>query len=213
MPSPRAARSTRQAWRDPRLAVGIVLVSLSVLLGATLLAGADDRVAVLAAGKHLAAGERLDRSALTTVHVGFASPEAADRYLPADADVAEGAVLRRPVTAGELLPRAALDLETEAALLELPLTVESTRVPSSVAAGSTVDVWAAPGRDGVTSGAEGAARRLLTAAPVLSASRRASTSLGLTQVVVGVPDDRVEISAVVRRLDPSTLLIVGRSGG
>src|SRR3954447_17822468 len=106
--SPPVVRSRRPGWRDPRLAVGLVLVCLSVLLGARLFATADDTVAVLAARNPLVAGQQVSAADLTTVRVRFGSAQAADLYLPADAALPEGTVLRRDVGAGELLPRAGL---------------------------------------------------------------------------------------------------------
>ena len=135
----------------------------------------------------------------------------ADRYLAGDPTAVEGAVLVRPVGQGELVPRAALGSGGEG-LVELPLSVEPGRVPSSVRAGSVVDVWATPASDGPS-----AAEKVLTAVPVLAASRGAGAVSGTRQVVVGVPgDDEDLLSRVVGRLGrPPTeaaVLVVARSG-
>ncbi len=53
---PRATRSRRPGWRNPRLLLGIVLVAGSVVLGARLLAAADDTVAVWAVAADLPTG-------------------------------------------------------------------------------------------------------------------------------------------------------------
>ena len=45
---PAALRGQRPAWRDPRLWIGIVLVAASVVVGARVLAAADDTVQVWA---------------------------------------------------------------------------------------------------------------------------------------------------------------------
>ena len=41
---PRATRSRRPGWRNPRLLIGLALVAGSVLVGARLVAAADDTV-------------------------------------------------------------------------------------------------------------------------------------------------------------------------
>ena len=45
-PAPAVRRLRSSRWRDPRLAVGVVLVAASVVVGARVLAAADDTVAV-----------------------------------------------------------------------------------------------------------------------------------------------------------------------
>lgn len=205
--SPAAIRARRPSWRDPRLVVGLALVCISVLVGARVLAASDDTVAVLAARDSLVAGQRLDADDLTQVRLRFASDEDADRYLAAGEQLAEGAVLLRPIGPGELVPRAALSTEPDG-LVEVPLSVDPGRVPASVRAGSVVDVWVAG--DG-----EGSRRseRLLSEVSVLSVSRAGGLGAGgLRQVVVGVPsDDESAVDQVVGRLDGS-LVVVRRPG-
>ena len=85
--APTGSRGVRRAAHDrpdlegPRLAVGVVIVAACALLGARLLGGADDSVAVWAVRTDLAEGAALDPGALEPQEVRFASPEAADRYL------------------------------------------------------------------------------------------------------------------------------------
>lgn len=215
--SPPAVRARRASWRDPRLAVGVVLVCLSVVVGARVLASADDTVAVLAAGASLVAGQQLAPGDLTEVRLRFGSEEDADRYLPAGEELPAGTVLLRPIGPGELVPRSALGTK-EGGLVELPLSVDPGRVPASVRAGSVVDVWVT-GDSGDDSGGDGGGgdggrtERLLTDVPVLSVSRAVGLgSGGLRQVVVGIPaDDQDELGDVVGRLHGS-LLVVRRPG-
>ncbi len=206
--SPPATRSRRRSWRDPRLAVGLALVCLSVLVGARVLASADDTVAVLAARDDLAAGQRVGVDDLTEVRLRFGSDEDADRYLSAGAEIPAGAVLLRPVGAGELVPRTAVSTD-RGGLVELPLSVDPGRVPASVRPGSVVDVWVTG--DGERSG--GATKQLLTDVPVLSVSRTGGLSAaGFRQVVVGIPSEEADaLGDVVGRLHGS-LLVVGHPG-
>lgn len=207
MTSPAAVRARRPSWRDPRLAVGLTLVCVSVLVGARVLASADDTVAVLAAGGDLVAGQTLSAEELTEVRVRFTSDEDADRYLAAGDELPEGAVLLRPVGPGELVPRTALSTEA-GGHVEVPLSLDPGRVPASVRAGSVVDVW-------VTAGEEGGRRseKLLAEVPVLSVSRAGGLgSGGMRQVVVGIPSgDESEVDQVIARLGRS-LVVVRRPG-
>jgi hypothetical protein len=215
--SPPALRARRPSWRDPRLAVGLLLVFVSVLVGARVLATSDDTVAVLAARDTLVAGQRITAADLTEVRLRFTSDQDADRYLSSDQPLPDGAVLLRPVGPGELVPRTAVSTDAEG-LVELPLAVDPGRVPASVRAGSLVDVWVTPG-DAPLGEPEGAAaggadsgdgtERLLGAVPVLSVSRTSGLgSGGLKQVVVGVPAaEEGAVRRVVAKLQGSLLLV------
>jgi Flp pilus assembly protein CpaB len=210
--SPPAVRPSRTAWRDPRLALGLLLVCGCVLVGARVLARADETVAVLAARAPLAAGEQVSAEDLVSERLRFGSSRDADRYLPAAADLGSDTVLLRPVGAGELVPRAALGTAGDDALVELPLSLEPGRVPASVTVGSTVDVWVSspPARGRSSAPAE----RLLSGVPVLAASRPSSAGTGGTaQVVVGVPvGDQRGVAEVVSRSSDGSLLLVRRPG-
>jgi Flp pilus assembly protein CpaB len=212
--SPAATRvPSRPAWRDPRLLVGVLLVCASVVVGARVLASADDTVPVLVASRPLAAGERLEAGDADSLRVRFADAEDADRYLPADAGVA-GSVLLRPVGAGELVPRAALGPPGDAGQVAVPLPVDATRVPGAVRAGSVVDVWAGPDEQAAAQGATGRTRRLLRGAPVLSVDRPDGLGPGtVVQVVVGIPQDDADgVARAVAGLSGASLLLVARDG-
>lgn len=206
-PSPAATRARRPSWRDPRLAVGLALVCISVLVGARVLASADDTVAVLAAHDSLVAGQRVSAEDFSEVRLRFTSEEDADRYLEAGEQLPRGAVLLRPIGPGELVPRTAVSTEQDG-LVEVPLAVDPGRVPGSVRPGSVVDVW-------VTGDAEGSRRsdQLLTEVPVLAVSRAAGLGAGgMRQVVVGIPSgDESAVDEVVARSN-GALVIVRRPG-
>lgn len=207
--SPPARRHRRPSWRDPRLLVGLALVSGSVLLGARLLAAADDTVQVWAAEGHLAAGDALVAADLTAADVRFTREEQAARYLPADA-VPEGLVLARDVAAGELLPRAALTEREGEPLAELPIAVASEAVPTGLHPGELVDVWVTP----AGTAEEGRrAVRVLEQVRVVAAPR-SSSALGpatTRQVVVGVPGDDDDLLArALAELSGGTAVLVRR---
>ena len=182
---------------------------VSVLLGARILARADDTVAVLAAQAPLAAGQQVRSEDVVSVRLRFTSAADAERYLPADTPLPEGQVVTRPVGAGELVPRGALSAATGEELVELPLGVPPAGIPGSVGAGSLVDVWVTAGQDGERAGD---AQRVLARVPVLAAGRSTAGGLGgVRQVVVGVPAaEQDRLPRVVSSLADGSVLLVRR---
>lgn len=169
--------------------VGIAVVAVCGLLGARLLGGSTDTVDVWAARSTLQAGQPVGAGDLVRRPVRFADQSDADRYLSADRGLPRSSNVDRVVGAGELLPRAALDSARQGSRTEVPLSVSTEAVPSTVEVGSTVDVWVTPDQAGGGSRAGGARSTLVfDDVPVVSAPA-ASTSLGPTatrQVIVGV---------------------------
>lgn len=207
---PSAVRSRRPGWRDPRLWVGVALVAGSVVLGARLLAAADDMVTVWSAGSDLGVGQRLEPDDLVAQRVRFDDARAVAGYLGADDELPADATLVRPVAAGELVPAAALGSAQDSGRVELPLSVDPERLPD-LGAGMTVDVYLlATGRD-----ADG--RRIeLDPGPVLADVTvvDASTpdggfgSSGQRRVVVAVPEDDADAYvALLGRLGEPTVLV------
>ncbi len=191
---PPAVRVRRTRWRDPRVVVGVVLVALSVVLGATLIGRADDTVAVWAVRDPLRAGQPLSTTRLVRAEVHIAGAAAVGRYLAADAPVPSGVVAAHDVGAGELLPRAALTRRPPVRLTQVPLAVPTGSVPADLRAGQVVDVWVTP--DAAATPVDGAApalaRRVLADVTVVSAAT-SSGALGPSatrEVLVGVGGDR-----------------------
>jgi hypothetical protein len=190
---PRATRSHRPGWRNPRLLLGIVLVAGSVLLGARLLTAADDTVGVWAVARDLPAGAAVESGDLERRQIRFPDKDTADGYLAAGDDLPAGATLRRSVSAGELLPRSAFAEGSGPKLVEVPISVISDDLPATVRQGSVVDVWVAPKVSAVGQ-AKVKAVPVLTDVVVVAVPR---TSDGLApqttrQVIVGVPASRTD---------------------
>jgi hypothetical protein len=185
---PRATRSHRPGWRNPRLLLGVVLVAGSIVLGARLLSAADDTVGVWAVARDLPAGAAVGQDDLARRRVRFPDRATADGYLGTDDQVPEGATLNRPVSGGELLPRAAFATTSAADLVEIPISVLSDDLPATVRQGSVVDVWVAPKVSAV-----GAVRvkavRVLSDVVVVAVPRSSEGFAPQTtrQVIVGVP--------------------------
>lgn len=210
--TPTARRASGASWRDPRLAVGIAVIAVSVLLGARLLGGADDTVAVWAVRGDMPGGAPLGADDLVRHHVRFSSPDEANRYLSADAPVPVDMTLNRPVGAGELLPRAALGSTATQALVEVPLAVAAEAVPVTVRAGSVVDVWVTP--EATTVGREARSELVFDDVPVVAipASGRALGPSATRQVIVGIPASEQEALASALTRASRGAVVITRQG-
>jgi len=206
--SPPALRARRPGWRDPRLVGGVVIVALSGLLGARLLAGADDSVRVWSVRHLVVAGQSLGSGDLVAARIRFAEAADADRYLSADESVPEGTLLRRSVGAGELLPRAALADGDESGLVELPVGVPIESVPASLEVGDLVDVW-------VTARGSELSVSVLSEVPVLALPLKGdSMSSGAErQVVLGLDRANVDLlPEALAQLADGTVVLTSRPG-
>ncbi|GAB3464173.1 hypothetical protein AB1207_12215 [Kineococcus endophyticus] len=151
------------SWRDPRLLVGVLLVTGSVVLGSVVVGQARDTTTVWGLAHAVGAGQRLTSADLTVVEVRLDATTAA-RYVPtdtpADAALGERAVALRGLGAGELLPRASVGRADDLSARPVTVPVEGA-VPPGLVVGSLVDVWVVPARDagtlaGSTDGAQAA---------------------------------------------------------
>lgn len=210
-----AARASAPGWRDPRLWVGIALVAVSVLVGARVLAGADDTVTVWAATHDLAAGDRVTAADLVSRSVRFASATDQALYYATGEALPGRMQLERGVGAGELLARTAVGSPGRAGLLEVPVSVDPNQVPDDVGDGSRVDVYVRPGtpRAGCAGVPGCGGDPVLSQVTVLSAPASAGQfgPAGERKLVLGVrdADARVFFRLLAKLQDP-TLTVVGR---
>ena len=133
--SPPARRTHRAWWRDTRVLAGVVLLVLSMLVGARLLAGGDDAVAAWQATRDLAPGAVVSPDDVTAVSI---PASLAGAY--ADGSGLPTAPLDRPLLAGEILPTPAEADRADARWVTVP--VEPLHAPVDLAPGDRVDVWA-----------------------------------------------------------------------
>jgi len=181
---PLATRARTPGWRDPRLWIGVLIVAVSVVVGVRLVSSADDSVAVWGLATDLGVGDTVTTEDLVAREVRFVDESDLALYLPADAELPADLQLSRAVGAGELLPRAALGGSGSSDVVEVPLPVAPTGVPSSVTSGSLVDVYVGRGSRG--------SDLVLESVVVVEAPDGAS-ELGVAEpqrVVVGVPEDQ-----------------------
>lgn len=133
-----AARAPRAFWFDPRFAIGIALVVVSVLGVVAVVSAADSSVMVYAARSSLSPGERVYASDLDGQSVRLGS--LGGKYL-IDGDIPRaGFVVTRTVSAGELVPASAVGDALGAAMASIVVTV-SGELARSVGDGSVVDLW------------------------------------------------------------------------
>lgn len=162
---------------------------VSVLVGARVVAAADQSVSVWAAARDLSAGTTLRAGDVQLVPVRLFDSGTA--YLQSGTDPA-GLILDRPVRAGELLPASALQDQSDRVSVALP--VPSSAVPLDLRRGQLVDVYATGEATGEQAGGGPVLTRLvLAAAPVQAVDGGSqgalSASTGMRQVVVSVPSD------------------------
>lgn len=211
-PVPAATRAVTPGWRDPRLWVGLLIVAVSVVVGARVLAGADDTVAVWAVADDAGPGAELTDADLEVRQVRFADDDALGAYFSADAELPASMRLVRAVGAGELLPRAAIGAAGTADVVELPIAVDPGQVPPSVRAGSVVDVYLA-GSDR-RRGGDGFEPLLAEVTVVAAPGREGAfgSVSGLQQLVLAVPEsDAARYLSAVGDAEQPLLTVVRRS--
>jgi hypothetical protein len=206
---PAATRAGRSGWRDPRLWIGVLLVVVSVVAGARLLAAADDTVSVWALAADAGPGARLSTGDLVARRVRFADAGDLGAYFTVEDELPSELRLVRGVTAGELLPRAALgDGTHDTETVELPVAVDADQVPPSVRAGSVVDVYLRDPRTRQRPGPR-LAKATVVDAPGLDSTFGSTT--GRRQLVLAVPEAEAStFLAALGRAENPVLTIVRR---
>lgn len=141
--SPRASRLATPGWLDGRLVLGLLLVLVSVVVGARVLSSADRSTLVWAASKDLTAGTLLGEGDLEPVRVRLF--ESAGRYVGAGGRPPVGYVVRHGLGAGELLPEASLQPPEQGDGLRLvTVPVEAGHYPPTLRDDQRVDLWVTP---------------------------------------------------------------------
>lgn len=184
--SPRGARLATPGWLDGRLVLGVLLVLVSVVVGARLLASADRTQSVWTTTRDLAPGSTLTEDDLRSSRVRLVDD--AGSYLLATVDKPLGYVLARAVGAGELLPRASLARPGEPGLRvrEVAVPVPAGHLPDDLAPGQQVDVFVTAGGAGDQASST---RLVLSAVPVALRPRASGLGAASTSsVVLSVPE-------------------------
>lgn len=145
--SPKAARLAAPGWLDARLVLGVLLVLVSVVVGARALSTADRSQLVWAATRDLAVGSQLEDGDLKAVRVRLF--EQTDRYAGAGGAKPLGYVLRQSVGEGEFLPqRSVTTPQQDVDFRYVTVAVDAGHYPPTLQAKQRVDVWVTPDRNG-----------------------------------------------------------------
>lgn len=203
--SPRAARLATPRWLDGRLALGVLLVAVSIVAGARVFTAADNTTAVFVAAHDLVPGQHLDAGDLTIGHVQLSGR--AGLYIAANAAPPVGYVVTRFVGAHELVPVAALGATGTAVHSRfVTVPVQSGHLADELARGDLVDVYLTPK---AAAGASVPAPILvLEGVPVESRSggSRTFSASSAFSVVLAVPADKV--AAIVHAVESGTIDLV-----
>lgn len=200
LPKPTAARLRKPSWRDSRLVVGLVLVLLSMAIGAKVIASVNDTVPMYAAAAALVPGQPVGQKDVKRVDVQLGANKG--RYVAADHDIAANTFALRDIRPGELLPRSALGTKADVNLKPVSVPVDGGGA-AQLTAGSIVDVWV--NAKDVSSSADkfGNPVRTLEGATVVRTPDTTGGGLGAasgtTAVQVMVPDAGVQ--ALIAAID------------
>ena len=129
----------RKYWFDPRFAIGLVLIAVSVLGTVFVVSAADSSTEVLVARSALVPGQMITADDLSVSHVRLDS--ASDLYLEPTDLANDPVVVTRTVSAGELVPVAAVGAEEGLDVTTVVVDLDG-QIAESIVAGTTVDLWA-----------------------------------------------------------------------
>lgn len=188
---PPAKRLSLPRWFDVRFAAGVLLVLVSVVAGARIVAAADHYDRVWVARHALAVGQQLTADDFQAGKARLYG--SGEHYLSADSAPPAGYVVVRAVGAGEMVPLAAVSshgVPAERRLVSVP--VSPGHFPADLARGDVVDVYVTP-KAHTGAGAE-PTQLVLTDASVASrdgGSRGFAAGSSVVGIVLSVPADAV----------------------
>jgi hypothetical protein len=137
--SPPARRIRQATWADPRLVIGVLLILVSLVVGARVVGAADKTQAMHSLKRDLPAGHVLTADDVQPLNARIVSKSAA--YILAKKVVA-GQVLLREVRKGELLSQSAVGPDPRKPMREMSVAVKQEHAAGGLVAGSRVDVVA-----------------------------------------------------------------------
>jgi len=200
-----AARIAVPRWLDARVAVGLLLVLVSVAAGARIVSTAGHLTPVYAAAHDLVPGEQLTSGDLTVVRVRLG--DGGSRYLAAAAAAPVGYVVTRVVSAHELLPAAALSPSAAMADTRMvTVPVQAGHLPDDLGRGDLVDVYvtrkSAAGKD------VPAPTLVLSKVAVDSREGGSRTFGGQSALAVVLNVDAADVAAMVHAVESGVIDLV-----
>lgn len=192
-------------WLDARLALGVLLVALSVAAGARVFAAADNLTSVYVAAHDLVPGQHVGAGDLAVGHVRLRGQ--AGLYIAAGSGPPIGYVVTRFVGAHELVPVTALAggaTATRSRFVTVP--VQPGHLSDVLTRGDVVDVYLT----GKTAAGQAVPPPVLVLAGVPVESRSGGTrtfsASSAYSVVLAVPIDKV--AALVHAVESGTIDLV-----
>ena len=209
LPVPSASRLSRARWLDARLLVGLLLVLLSVVVGAKVVADADQRVEVWSVTHDLGADTPLDGGDLRATAVNLSG--ATERYLSASQEV-DGLVLTRPLGRGELVPVSAVTSGGGAAKRRLVIEVDRFGV-AGLQKGRVVDVYVV--RDTPSGEQPAPAELVLSGVTVAEDVKSGGSAFGGSASSAGVPllVDQADVPDLIDAVAHGDVYVVQVPGG
>lgn len=198
--SPRVRRLSRPTLRDVRLLAGAACVLISIVLGSSVVAAADERTQVWSLTVSLPQGALVTEADVALVPVAMDSTEA----YATEGRSPVGRRLAQAVGAGELIAISALKPTIARDLRQIAVPVAPQRIPVDLARGSRVDLWSTPG-----DGAGGFAPSVRVVANATVAAVPSADDLvggGEVSVLLDIPSD--EVGEVVRALRAGAVDVV-----
>ena len=143
LPAVPAIRLKSPSWLDGRLVVGVVLVLLSVLVGAKIIASSDHYDAIWAASRDLAPGTTLVKADLLRVNVRF--KDHGGVYISANGPSPVGRTTTQSLGNGQLIPLSALPSSPPVPVRLVTIPVAKLHMPSgNDLHGVQVDLYVTP---------------------------------------------------------------------
>ena len=127
LPAPSATRLKSPSWLDGRLVIGVVLVLLSVVVGAKIIASSQRYDVMWAASRDIAPGTTLIKADLVQVNVRFKDHGAV--YISAAGASPVGRVTVSPLAGGQLIPLAAVPATPSPAVRLVTIPVARLHMP------------------------------------------------------------------------------------
>jgi hypothetical protein len=139
LPAPPASRLKAPSWLDGRLIIGVVLVLLSVVVGAKIVASSSDYDQIWAASHDLAPGSTIAKGDLVAVKVRF--HDHGSGYFSASGSSLIGRTTTAPISAGQLIPVAALPAKQATPMRLVTVPVAKLHMPHGDLEGTQVDLY------------------------------------------------------------------------
>lgn len=180
--SPKAARLASPSWLDTRLVLGVLLVLVSVVVGARVLSSADRSYRVYVVAHDLAAGVTLTADDFREESVRL-DVRQVDRLVPVTAEgPPTGRTSLVPLAAGDLVLRSSLEERRAFDLRQFTVNIEPGHAPPDLRAGEQVDVYVTPQEDGggpsPSPGATGSGVRLVLRGIAVESTGGGDSALG-----------------------------------